>query len=82
LRLPELHVLDATGAQALGEIVSQLEERGITVLIKGPRPEHLRVLEAVGVLDRLAHERHLFDDLDAAIAHAREHVARAERDAA
>jgi SulP family sulfate permease len=82
LRLPELQVLDATGAQALGEIVSQLEARGITVLLKGPRPEHLRVLEAVGVLDRLAHERHVFSDLDEAIAHAREHVARAERDAA
>ncbi len=82
LRLPDLQVLDATGAQALGEIVGQLEGRGITVLIKGPRPEHLRVLEAVGVLDRLAHERHLFDDLDEAIAHARSHVDRAERDAA
>jgi SulP family sulfate permease len=82
LRLPELQVLDATGAQALGEIVQQLEERDVTVLIKGPRPEHLKVLEAVGVLDRLAHERHLFDHLDAAIAHAREHVARADTDAA
>ena len=78
LRLPDLQVLDATGAQALGEIVAQLEARGITVLLKGPRPEHLKVLEAVGVLDRLAHERHLFDDLDAAIAHARLHVARSE----
>ena len=82
LRLPELQVLDATGAQALGEIVGQLEARGITVLIKGPRPDHLRVLEAVGVLDRLAHERHLFDNLDDAIAHARSHVARTARDAA
>ena len=78
LRLPDLQVLDATGAQALGEIVTQLEARGITVLLKGPRPEHLKVLAAVGVLDRLAHERHLFDDLDAAIAHARLHVARRE----
>jgi SulP family sulfate permease len=78
LRLPDLQVLDATGAQALGEIVAQLEARGITVLLKGPRPEHLKVLEAVGVLDRLAHERHLFDNLDDAIAHARLHVARAE----
>jgi SulP family sulfate permease len=82
LRLPELQVLDATGAQALGEIVGQLEARGITVLIKGPRPDHLRVLEAVGVLDRLAHERHLFEDLDAAIEHARVHVARREGHAA
>lgn len=76
LRLPGLQVLDATGAQALGEIVDDLERRGITVLLKGPRPEHLKVLEAVGALDRLAHERHLFDDLDAAVAHARSHVAR------
>ena len=82
LRLPDLQVLDATGAQALGEIVRRLEVRGITVLIKGVRPDHLRVLEAVGVLDRLAHERHLFDNLDDAIAHARAHVRRATCDAA
>ncbi|HEX4866986.1 MAG TPA: SulP family inorganic anion transporter [Acidimicrobiales bacterium] len=74
LRLPELQVLDATGAQALGEIVSELEARGITVLLKGPRPEHLRVLSATGALARLRHENHLFTDLDAALAHARHHV--------
>jgi SulP family sulfate permease len=82
LRLPDLQHLDATGAQALGEIVDQLEARHVTVLVKGPRPEHRRVLEAVGTLDRLAHERHLFDDLDDAIAHARLHVARTRRNAA
>ncbi len=76
LRLPGLQVLDATGAQALGEIVEDLEHRHITVLLKGPRPEHLRVLRAVGALDRLASEHHLFTDLDAAVAHARAHVAR------
>lgn len=76
LRLPALQVLDATGAQALGEIVSELESRRITVLIAGPRPHHLRVLEAVGALDRLAHENHLFTDLGAAIAHAHRHVLR------
>lgn len=76
LRLPSLTVLDATGAQALGEIVSDLESRGITVLLKGVRPEHLRILGAVGALDRLAHANHLFADLDDAVAHARSHVAR------
>ena len=78
LRLPDVQVLDATGAQALGEIVSELEARHITVLIKGPRPEHLRTLQAVGTLDRLAHQRHLFNDLDAALDHARLHVQRAD----
>jgi SulP family sulfate permease len=76
LRLPALQVLDATGAHALGEIVAELEARGITVLLKGPRPEHLRTLSAVGVLDRLAHANHVFADLDAAVEHARRHVAR------
>jgi SulP family sulfate permease len=76
LRLPDIQVLDATGAQALGEIVAELEDRGITVLLKGPRPEHLRILAVTGALDRLAHENHLFTDLDAALAHARTHVDR------
>jgi SulP family sulfate permease len=80
LRLPELQVLDATGAQALSEIVAELEGRGITVLIKGPRPEHLRLLGTVGALDRLAHENHLFTHLDAALAHARVHAGRAPVD--
>jgi SulP family sulfate permease len=79
LRLPQLQVLDATGAQALGEIVTVLERRGITVLLKGPRPEHRKLLDAVGVLDRLAHHKHVFTDIDAAITHAREHVERAEQ---
>jgi SulP family sulfate permease len=76
LRLPDVQVLDATGANVLGEIVAELEARHITVLIKGPRPDHLRTLRAVGTLDRLAHERHLFNDLEAALEHARMHVRR------
>jgi SulP family sulfate permease len=76
LRLPDLQVLDATGAQALGEIVAELEARHITVLIKRPRPEHLRTLRAVGALDHLAHQRHLFHHLDDALEHARSHVER------
>jgi sulfate permease, SulP family len=76
LRLSQVQSLDATGAHALGEIVEELEARGITVLLKGVRPNHRRILEAVGTLDRLAHQRHLFDTLNAAIAHAHVHLAR------
>jgi SulP family sulfate permease len=76
LRLPDLQVLDATGAQALGEIVRELEDRHVTVLLKGPRPEHLRTLEAVGALEELAHQNHVFTSFDDAVAHARLHVAR------
>ncbi len=76
LRFPELQVLDASGAHALGELIDELEGRGITVLIKGPKEHHLRILRAVGAIDRLAHQNHLFIDLDEAIAHARMHVER------
>jgi SulP family sulfate permease len=76
LRLPDLQVLDATGARTLSEIVAELEGRGVTVLIKGPRPDHLKLLGTVGALDRLAHENHVFTDLDAAVAHARLHAGR------
>lgn len=76
LRLSHVQSLDATGAQALGQIVEELEARGITVLLKGVRPAHLRILEAVGTLDRLAHERHIFHNLDDALAHARVHRSR------
>jgi SulP family sulfate permease len=76
LRFPDLQMLDATGAQALAETIDELEGRGITVLVKGPKDHHLRILREVGVIDRLAHENHLFTDLDTAIEHARTHVAR------
>ncbi len=76
LRLPGLAFIDATGARTLGEIVDELERRRITVLVKGPRPEHLKVLAAVGVLDQLAARGHLFDSLEAALAHARRHADR------
>ncbi|MBX3030406.1 MAG: SulP family inorganic anion transporter [Chloroflexi bacterium] len=74
LRMPQLQVLDATGAQALGQLITDLEARRITVLLKGAHPEHLRILRAVGALDRLRHERHIFASLDDAIAHARTHA--------
>lgn len=80
LRLPDLQVLDATGAQALGEIIEDLEHRHITVLLKGPSEPHRRILEAVGALERLAHENHVFTDLDDAVAHARLHVERVLHD--
>ncbi len=74
LRLPDLRMMDASGAQALGQIIEELENRGVTVLIKGPKPEHLRILYEVGVIDRLADEKHVFQHLDDAVAHARHHL--------
>jgi SulP family sulfate permease len=76
LRMSTVQVLDATGARALGDIVTDLQGRGITVLIKGVRPQHMKILKAVGTLDRLTHQRHLFREMPDAIQHARLHVRR------
>ncbi|GGC02304.1 SulP family inorganic anion transporter [Cellulomonas carbonis] len=76
LRLSGVRVLDASGANALAQVVADLQRRGVVVLLKGLRPEHRRVVEAVGVLDALQHEKHLFDTLPDAIEHARSHVRR------
>ena len=76
LRLSQLRYLDATGAQALVEVIRALEQRGITVLLKGVRDEHLMLVRRVGVIAELRHHKHLFTTLDDAVAHARDHVAR------
>ena len=76
LRMSQLELVDATGAHVLSEIVHRLEGRGVTVLIKGIREGHTELFRTVGVLDALRDQRHLFDDLPAAIAHARSHTAR------
>jgi SulP family sulfate permease len=79
LRLSQLQLLDATGARVITEMIQALERRGITVLVKGIQPEHLRLATRVGVIAALRHENHLFDDLPAAVEHARSHVDRAPR---
>lgn len=76
LRMSRVHGIDATGASVLADAIERLEARGTTVLLSGVRPEHERVLEKLGALSRLAHERHAFATTPEAIAHARAHVAR------
>jgi SulP family sulfate permease len=75
LRMSRVASLDATGAAVLRDTVRALEHRGITVLMSGVRPEHEATLSALGVLDSLAHQRHLFTSTPAAIDHARRHAA-------
>ncbi|MBB3087030.1 SulP family inorganic anion transporter [Geodermatophilus sabuli] len=79
LRLSGVDHLDATGARTLGEVVAELEERGVTVLVKGASAEHARLLTAVGALAAVAARGHVFADLPAALAHAREHVGQSGR---
>ncbi|HMS76172.1 SulP family inorganic anion transporter [Gordonia sp. (in: high G+C Gram-positive bacteria)] len=75
IRMSRLGMIDATGAHTLAEIVTELEGRGVTVILKGVQDEHHQLLSGVGVFDSLRHEKHLIGDLDDAIAHAREHIA-------
>ena len=74
LRLKGLTFIDASGAEALSQIITDLEERGTTVLIKGARAEQGRILATAGILAELDEKGHFFDDLDAAIVHAKWHV--------
>jgi SulP family sulfate permease len=76
IRLSQLRMLDATGAHALVEVICALELRGITVLLKGVRPDHLTLVTNVGVIRSLRHHKHLFVELAAAVEHARSHVRR------
>lgn len=81
LRMSRVTTVDATGAQVLADTVTRLEGRGVTVLLSGVQPQHERVLRELGVYDRLAHERHLFEATPGAIAHARVHAARTPHEA-
>jgi SulP family sulfate permease len=74
LRLGSLAMLDATGARALAEIVEHLDERGIEVVIKVLRPEHVRLLHAVGALGVIDARGHVLADLPSAMAHAHAHA--------
>jgi SulP family sulfate permease len=76
LRLSQLQLLNATGAHTLADLVTALEHRGVTVIIKGIKPEHLALFERLGVIGSLRHPNHLFEELDPAIAHARSHIER------
>lgn len=76
LRLSQLQVLDATGARVITDLVQALENRNITVLIKGIQERHLQVATRVGAISALSHHSHLFNDLPTAIQHARSHVRR------
>ncbi|WP_445153643.1 SulP family inorganic anion transporter [Arthrobacter sp. Hor0625] len=76
IRLSQVRMLDATGAHTLVDVISALELRGVTVLLKGVQPQHLDLVTNVGVIRSLRHHKHLFDTLPDAVEHARSHVAR------
>ncbi|MFJ6383663.1 SulP family inorganic anion transporter [Kitasatospora sp. NPDC092039] len=75
LRMSRVSAIDASGATVLGDAITGLRRRGTLVLVSGIRDEHHRPLDALGVLDRLRADGHVFATTPEAIAHARAHLA-------
>lgn len=76
IRMSGLHLLDSTGAEHFTEVITALEARGVTVLVKGLRSRHVELATRIGVVASLRHQEHLFERLEDAVAHARSHVYR------
>ncbi|WP_405000567.1 STAS domain-containing protein [Kitasatospora cathayae] len=74
LRMSRVSAIDSSGATVLGDAIAELQRRGTLVLVSGIRDEHHRPLDALGVLDRLRADGHVFADTPEAIAHARAHL--------
>ncbi len=63
LRLGGVRVIDASGGHALDEIIVGLRSRGIAVLLCGVGERPMHILEAVGAIEALGAEHHVFTSL-------------------
>ncbi|GIJ51439.1 sulfate permease [Virgisporangium aliadipatigenens] len=71
LRMSRVSTIDSTGAHVLGDAITRLQRRGITVLLSGIAPDHEQILTTLGVGDQLRRNGQVFPDTPTAIAHAR-----------
>jgi SulP family sulfate permease len=74
LRMSRVSTVDATGAHVLGNAITQLQRRGITVLLSGITPGHDQILTTLGVAEQLRRDGQVFPDTPTAIAYAHTHV--------
>jgi SulP family sulfate permease len=74
LRMSRVSTIDATGAHVLGDAITRLQRRGITVLLSGIAPGHDQVLATLGVAERLRRDELIFSDTPTAIKYARAHL--------
>lgn len=74
LRMSRVTTIDATGAHVLGEAITHLRRRGVTVLLSGIATGHEQVLSALGIAEDLRRDGLIFPDTIAAINHARTHL--------
>jgi sulfate permease, SulP family len=71
LRMSRVSTVDATGAHILGDAISRLRHRGITVLLSGVDPHHEKVMSTVGTTADLYRNGLVFPNTPAAIDFAR-----------
>ncbi|MFG1699773.1 SulP family inorganic anion transporter [Nonomuraea sp. NPDC049309] len=71
LRMSRVTTIDASGALVLGDAITRLERRGVTVLVSGIRDGHHKPLRALGVIARLDEAGRVFASTPEAIAAAR-----------
>ncbi|MCK2218457.1 SulP family inorganic anion transporter [Actinomadura sp. ATCC 31491] len=71
LRMSRITTIDASGALVLGDAITRLERRGITVYVSGIRDGHHRPLHALGVIARLDEAGQVFATTPEAISAAR-----------
>lgn len=69
LNMADVSALDLTAARVLGEVITYLRARGITVLLAGVRPDHHQLI--VNAIDAQPPAELIHSDPDAAVSHAR-----------
>jgi sulfate permease, SulP family len=74
IRMSRISTVDSTGALVLKDAIEKLERHGVTVLVSGVRPDQRRVLDSLGVLDRLRADGREFGSTPEAIRAARDRV--------
>ncbi len=71
LRVRKVLAMDATGLQALEDLLTKLRAKGKHLILSGPHTQPLMVMEKAGFLDRLGHEN-VCPHIAASLARARE----------
>ncbi|WP_433511625.1 SulP family inorganic anion transporter [Nonomuraea sp. CA-143628] len=74
LRMSRVTTIDASGALILGDAITRLERRGISVYVSGIRNGHHQALHTLGVIARLDAAGHVFASTPEAITAARDHL--------
>lgn len=70
LRVRKVLAMDATGLQALEDLLVKLRSKGKHLILSAPHTQPLLVMERAGFLDRIGHEN-VCPHIDAALARAR-----------